>query len=521
MAHEMAAIDRQTIERGITEAALLESAGRCVANAASRLLHRSGRVVVVCGPGNNGGDGLVAARYLANAGFQVEVFLTHSADQLSSLGAALTKVLQDDGIAVSSDLSEGQLHGFAASVARCDLVIDALLGIGSRGEPRGAVSLAVQGLQGIRAPILAVDLPTGIDADTGQVRRLFVKAQATIALGAPKLGHFLLPGRLHCGKLTVADIGIPQSIIRSGTQMSWVDQKTAAAWLPPRPLDSHKGTFGKVLVIAGSETMPGAAVLALRGAIGSGAGLVRWAGPASAHALVASHVIECTFAPQTDRDGALAADAAGELASVTSDCDAVILGPGLSLAAGVQACVERLVREVNVPMVIDADGLTHLASVADRMEGREPRYPAARILTPHPGEMARLLGCDVEAVRCDPVGMAKEAAKRYAAITLLKGVPSVVADPNGEVALITAGNPVLATGGTGDVLVGIIGGLLAQGVVPWRAAGLAAYWHGKAAERMAVAGEDAGHPAGNLPAYLASARAEILGGGEVGDPSGE
>jgi len=518
MAHEMASIDRKAIKRGIPEAALLESAGRCVAVEAARRMPRGGRVVVVCGPGNNGGDGLVAARYLANAGFDVAVFLTRPPDQLSRHCLGLTTILQDETIHVCTELSAGNSEPMATQLAGCDLVIDALLGTGSQGEPQDAVALAVKTLHGTRAPILAVDMPTGIGADTGRTAHWHVTAQATIALGAPKPGHLLWPGRIHCGELVVADIGIPQSLIRRGTHMTWVDTTTAAAWFPPRPLDSHKGTFGKVLVVAGSARMPGAAVLTLRGAIGSGAGLVRWSGPVSAHSLIASHVVECTFTPQADLDGALGDEAAAELCLAAATCDAVAIGPGLSLASGVRACVERIFDECAVPVVIDADGLNHLAAAQDGKRGRVPEdfYPAARILTPHPGEMARLLDCTIEAVRSDPLGAARRAAKHFGTIVLLKGVPTIVADAAGQVAFITAGNPALSTGGTGDVLTGMIAGLVAQGVDPWRAAGLAAFWHGCAADRMTEGSGDAGHPAGDLPAHLAAARAEILRQGRGG-----
>lgn len=521
MAHQMAAIDRQAIDQGIPEAALLESAGRSVATEAIRLASSGRRVVIVCGPGNNGGDGLVAARYLHNAGFEVKVFLTHPPTRLRPLCRQYAAILQDEGVFVSTELSDGNAESFAQALLRCDLVIDAILGTGAKGELRGAPTLAVQSMQDLRAPILAVDMPTGIDADTGQVGRLFVKAHATVALGAPKLGQFLLPGRLYCGKRIDVDIGIPRSLIESGTDMIWVDRRVAAAWFPPRPIDGHKGTFGRVLVIAGSKTMPGAAVLSVRGAIGAGAGLVRWAGPAAAHPFVAGHVVECTFAPQSDLDGALAADAAETLVREAAGVDAVVLGPGLSLAAGVRVCVERILYMIDAPVVLDADGLNHLANLARESGALHRSYPAARILTPHPGEMARLLGCTVEEVRENQVEITRQAARRYGAIVLLKGVPSIVADPSGQAAIITAGSPVLATGGTGDVLAGMIGGLLAQGATPWQAVGLAAYWHGKAAERMADLGEDAGHAAGKLSTYLPSARADILSGREAGDQAGD
>lgn len=521
MAHQMAAIDRQAIDRGIPEAALLESAGRSVAAEAVRLASSGRRVVVVCGPGNNGGDGLAAARYLHNAGFEVKVFLTHRLERLRPLCRQYAAILQAEGVPVSTDLSDGCAAGFRDALLECDLVIDAILGIGAKGELRGAAELAAQTMQGVRAPILAVDIPTGVDADTGQVGRWFVQAKATVALGAPKLGHFLLPGRVHCGECIVADIGIPRSLLERGTHITWINRSVAAAWFPPRPIDGHKGTFGKVLVVAGSKTMPGAAVLSIRGALGSGAGLVRWAGPAAAHPLIAAHVVESTFAPQPDVDGALAAAAAEALIGEAAQADAVVLGPGLSLAEGVQVCVERIVYSVEVPVVVDADGLNHLAVLARESGAPHRPYPAARILTPHPGEMARLLGCAVDAVRANPVEAAQQAAARYGAVTLLKGVPSVAADPSGQAAIITAGNPALATGGTGDVLAGMIGGLLAQGAAPWQAVCLAAYWHGKAAERMAARGEDVGHPAGELSTHLPAARADILSGREAGVKAGD
>lgn len=507
-AAEMRRIDRDAMARGIPEAALMESAGRSVAEEVRNAFPRARCAVVLCGPGNNGGDGFVAARYLKNAGLDVIVFSTRAPEQSAPLCASYARSLEHLGVPLRSIAETGEAkETLRHALQRADVVVDALLGTGAGGALRGGVATAARALVDSRAPVVAVDLPTGVDADTAKVHPLAVRAALTVALAAYKPAHLFLPGRLHCGRTVVADIGIPRAWIAAGTHIRHMDRATAAAWMPARPLDGHKGTFGRLLVIAGSATMPGAAVLALRGAIGAGTGLVRWAGPAAVQAAVAAQLPEATLRPVPAWKDASAAERKAFLDELGA-YNAVAIGPGLGGGDGVSALVRDVLRHAPVPLVVDADGLNHLAAQGAWPGGRAA--PVLPVLTPHVGEMARLLGVENGVVRADPLEAARRAAARYDAVVLLKGVPTVVARPSGEAMVVTAGNPVLATGGSGDVLTGIIGGLLAQGMPPWQAAALGAYWHGRAADALKAEGSDAGYPASAIAARLPQVRQEIL-----------
>lgn len=504
-AEQMVQAERRTVAAGIPAAALMESAGRHVADTALGMLGRGGKVTILCGPGNNAGDGLVAARYLLNRGVRVTLLLTRPVDRLPEALQRLAAPLGAMGAALLEvEAAEAPPERLRALVRESDLVIDALLGTGARGAPRGAVRTAV--LLCAEAPkVLAVDLPTGVDADTGRVADAAVRADVTVVMSAPKPGHLLWPGRGHCGELVVADVGIPQAYIAEVASARWVRPPDAGRLLPARPVDAHKGTFGKVLVVAGSYRMPGAAVLALRAALHSGAGLCSWAGPRSVLPIAAACAPEATFYPLAEADGALE-PAAAEEALALSEGRAVAVGPGLGAGEPQAAFVAAFLSRLRSPVVVDADALTHL--------GRLGRWPGPEgspaVLTPHPRELARLLGTTAEEVLADRMGAAREAAARYGAVVLAKGVPTLVATPGGDVSICPAGNPVLAVGGSGDVLTGLIAGLLAQGLPPAEAAVLGAMWHGAAADLLAAGGEDAGHTASELVGMLAKARARLL-----------
>lgn len=509
---QMAAVDRRAIDAGIAEAALLESAGRETARVAVEVAPPKGPIVVLCGPGNNGGDGLVAARTLSNWGWDVTVGLASPRARLGDVRGRLYDVLHQMGvrcIPLGDDPKGWDL--LPAAMDRSALVIDALLGTGSKGEPTGTVRRALELLHAAGRPVLAVDLPSGVDADSGKVASCAVTAVATIAFAAPKPGHLLLPGRAHCGRLVIADIGIPHGFVAAESRMTWMQPDLARRLFPRRRLDAHKGTFGRAVIIAGSALMPGAATLSLRAALRSGAGLVTWAGPASILGIVAGYAAEATFAPLPERDGKLSESAVEAVAAEVQGASAALLGPGLGLGDEPFALVRGVLARIDRPTVVDADALTHLARV-----GYSPQGASQLVLTPHAGEMARLLGTSVAEVADDRLLAVLRAAQQYEAVVLLKGSPTLIACPSGRLAFSTAGNPVLATGGSGDVLAGLIAGLLAQGVLPFDAAALGAYWHGTAADKMAADGEDAGHTAGDLLVHLPGARARLLAADEEG-----
>lgn len=505
-AAQMVEAEQRTIAAGVPAVALMESAGRHVADIAFAMLEHGGPVAIVCGVGNNAGDGFVAARYLTNRGVPVTLILTRYLESLSPYLRALATPLIELQIPIVL------LDGTQESIDRCrqvlgesELVVDALLGTGAQGAPRGAVRLAVECIAATKAKVLAVDLPTGVDADTGRVYGPTVTADTTVVMCAPKLGHLLPPGRERCGRLMVVDVGVPQAYVDALSTCEWIRPEDVGTWFPPRPEGSHKGTFGRVMVIAGSRNMPGAATLAVQGALRSGAGVCSWAGPASIMPIVAVRSPEATVYPLAEEDGAVSPEAV-EYALRLAEGRAVALGPGMGVGATQGRFIHQLLAQVHSPLVVDADALTHLAQVGSWSE--PPLAP--RVLTPHPKEMARLLGEPVDAVLADRARAAREAAQRYQAVVVLKGMPTLVARPDGALRMCPVGNPVLSVGGSGDVLTGVIAGLLAQGLDGFTAATLGVAWHGEAADLLAADGEDASHTAGDLLERIPSARARLM-----------
>lgn len=475
---EMSAIDAEAIQAfGIPEAALMERAGFEVARIAREMLGgrvAGARVYLLCGGGNNGGDGFVAARYLCNWGARVEVGLAVPPERLEGASAAFFRALDRMGVEAAPAAGE-RLKG---ALAGADLVVDALLGTGFKAPLRPGMAELVVQVNASNRPVLAVDIPTGVQADTGAVDGPAIRASATVTFGLPKVGHLLGKGKEHTGRLHVAEIGFPGKLLSAeGSRCLWVREETAKDLLRPRPSSAHKGTFGRVLVVAGSEGMAGAAALAAAGALRAGAGRVVWAGPRSLLPIVQSLVPEATAIGLPERDGVLAAESAGRLLEEVETGDAIVFGPGLRTVEPVWKVLSHLM-QTGAPIVIDADGLNALA----RWGPLQAASPV--VLTPHPKEAARLLGETTRSVAADPLASARRIAGAYGRVAVLKGSPTVVHD--GERAYINgSGDVSLATGGSGDVLSGVIGALLAQGYLPVHAAVLGVYVHGRAGELLA------------------------------------
>jgi NAD(P)H-hydrate epimerase len=361
--------------------------------------------------------------------------------------------------------------------------VDALLGTGLNSEVGGLLRLAIEGINSFKTPVLAVDMPSGLDADTGQPLGAAIKAQVTVTYGWPKIGQIVPPGRDYVGRLWQVDLGIPPPLVRE-VKVELADAAEMRALLPPRPFGSHKGTFGHLVVLAGSEGKTGAAALTAEGGLRAGAGLVTAGVPASLNDILEVKLTEAMTLPLPEAPGAraLGVEALSPLLDFAADKTAVALGPGLGTLTATQELVRQLVRVLPQPLVIDADGVNALVGRPDLLK----QAAGPRLLTPHPGEMARLLNCtskEVQAARLDAV---REAAARYGAILVLKGAQTVVADPEGRLSINPTGNPSLASGGTGDVLTGLLGGFLAQGLSPWDAARLGVFLHGLAADYLAA-----------------------------------
>ena len=510
----MRALDRHTIETLLVPGELLmESAGRAVAEAVVSARATDDPVVVVCGSGNNGGDGLVAARHLHQQGVPVRLALTGDAARLRGDAAANAKRARAVGLGFEGERWRAPAAG---------VIVDAIFGTGLARDVAGPPAASIRRIDAARSAhpgavrVVAVDLPSGLCADTGQVRGVAVRADTTVTLGLPKLGLALEPGRSHAGRIRVARIGIADEA--PGVALdAWLWTRAGAAGrLPPRPAAGHKGTFGHALVVAGSEGKTGAAALAAEGAARIGAGLVTIACPAGVHDILEVKCTEAMTAPLPDTAGrALAASAEQAILALAATRDAVGLGPGIGRDEETLGLVRAVAKRLETPLALDADALLAFAGELSLLAHRR----APTVLTPHPGEAGALLGASAAEVNRDRPAAARELARATGATVLLKGAATLTASPDGWLIVNPTGGPILGSGGTGDVLLGLVTGLLAQGLDPRSAAALAAFVHGAAADalsaRMGSAGLLAGELAAAVPetvAALAQARAATTTG---------
>jgi NAD(P)H-hydrate epimerase len=501
---EASALDRASSERGISTASLMENAGREVANAAVRVAGGTygRRAAVVCGRGNNGGDGFVAARYLDGWGMRVAVLLLEPDAGLRDPTAGNLDRLRDSRVRVrpwSAAAGEREL-------GRADVAVDAVFGTGFRGVPEGTAAEAIRALAGSARPVVAVDVPSGVDGATGAVAGEAVRADVTVTFGAAKPGLVLYPGAARAGVVEVADIGFPPELVAS--DLALVEAEDVAAWIPAREPDTHKRAAGYVVVVGGSRVMTGAVGLMAGGAYRAGAGLVAAAVPSSILPVVQGAIREAVFAPLAETEAGTIAGGSERLDEILVQADAVALGPGMTADERTATWVRELVRSTAVPVVLDADGLNAFAGRASELADRKAEH---LVLTPHAGEFARLAGVEARAIAADRVARVRELAAETRAVVLLKGSRTLVGTPDGRVRVNATGGPFLATGGTGDVLTGMIAGLLARGLAPEDAASAAAYLHGVAGAMAAeVAGE--GATAGDVLGRVAEALAEVTRG---------
>lgn len=483
-AAHMRELDRRTIDLGTPGHVLMERAGEgayaVLLDQFPVLRKKGARVVVLAGQGNNGGDGFVIARLLRKRGARVSVWLVGTAEAVK--GDARRNLDAYGGTV--RELDGGDTADLERELGEAACVVDALLGTGLRSEVGGPQAAAIALMSGCGVPVFAVDIPSGLDADTGRPRGATVHATATATFGFAKYGQVIHPGVEHCGKLVVIDIGLAAAAIEAlPPDGALVEASDAARLLPRRSADDHKGSAGHLLVVAGSRGKSGAAVLSTRAALRSGAGLVTLATPESAAAVCAGGAWEAMTEPWPERDGALRYDV-DRLARAVDGKSAVAVGPGLGAHRSVRDIVLWLLRYCAAPVVLDADALNVLARNPQPLR----RARCDLVLTPHPGEMARLAGIDSKAVQADRVGVARRFATEHRCTVVLKGARTVIAAADGFVWINPTGNPGMASGGMGDALTGVVGALLAQGLAAPEAARLGAYLHGAAGDRVAMRG---------------------------------
>lgn len=487
-AREMQEMDAETIHSfGIPGLVLMENAGRgaveaLLSAADFKTIHK---IAVIAGKGNNGGDGFVMARILSEKGFSVTVFLLSSKKALkgdAKINMNLFETLCDRYASVSmvEIQNEEELRAAKPTILHHDLLVDAILGTGLNSEVKGLIRDVIELMNQSAKPVFSVDIPSGLHADTGKPMGLSVKAFATATFAFAKAGHILYPGNLYTGKLSIIDIGIPGFIAKEKKiRLSLIEKHEVAALFPPREFNSHKGSFGHLLVIAGSTGKTGAAALCADAAMRCGTGLVTLGVPASLHPVMETLVLEPMTHPLPEKDpGCLSDDGVPDILGILKDKQALALGPGLGTHEGTRKLVRDLVQKCPVPMVLDADALNALAEKPDVLKTKN--CPA--ILSPHPGEMARLCGVSTKNIQADRIGIARGFASEFGVILVLKGAQSVIALPDGQTFISPTGNPGMASGGMGDVLTGMISGFLAQGFSPESASLAGVYIHGLCAD---------------------------------------
>jgi len=482
-AAQMREADRFTIEDiGIPSLVLMENAGRQVVAAIEAAYEEqlAGRVAVLCGRGNNGGDGFVVARTLLQRGVDTAVFVIGSLADVRGDARTNLDILGRLGLTVVEigDEQSWELH--FSEISQCTLIVDAILGTGLKAAVNGMLETVFADVNASDIPIVSVDLPSGLSADTPHLIGDCVSAAMTVTLAAPKLPLVLPPGETHAGDVVIADIGVPYEVVE-GLEGPYVDLLTPEqlrVLIEPRAAESHKGDFGRVTVIAGSIGKTGAAMLSGMAALRSGAGLVTVATPASCLPVVASMAPDMMTEPLLDSEGCVAAAAVDRVMELAHDV--IACGPGLGRTREASAFVRALVDRATVPLVLDADALTLLAEEPGGLLGRDDRDV---IITPHPGEMARLAGMTTDEVQANRLQVASDFATTHHVYVVLKGHRTVIATPTGRVFINPTGNPGMATAGTGDVLTGMVAAWLAQLLDAEAACRLAVFLHGAAGDR--------------------------------------
>lgn len=486
-AQQMQALDRKTIgEIGIPGIVLMENAGRGAATTFVSFFSEVQRkkTVIVCGRGNNGGDGFVVARYLRNWNLSVKVLLLCHPEALQGDARTNYEIFFRMGGEILACPDQEAFEKSKSILWEADLLVDAIFGTGLHAEVSGFYRELIDQLNGLGKPVMAIDIPSGLDANTGRPLGAAVRASLTVTFGLPKVGHLIPPGPEYTGKLRVIDIGIPPFIVdQEAITVSLLEEREIRDGLAlPRPPNSHKGDYGHLLVLAGSVGKTGAAAMACQAALRMGAGLVTLGIPESLNPIMEVKLTEVMTEPLPETPHkTLSLRALTPILRLCEKKSAVIIGPGIGTVEETQSLVIKLLRTLDLPIILDADGLTALASHKGSFPS--PKHPL--VLTPHPGEMARLCRVTTKQVQEDRLGVARQYAQSQGVFLALKGYRTLIATPSGEVFINPTGNPGMASGGTGDVLTGMIGGLICQRFDILRSVQAAVFLHGLAGDRVA------------------------------------
>lgn len=503
-AEAMRRVDRAAErELGIPSLVLMENAALGVVEAIGESFPEVERVAIFCGPGNNGGDGLAAARHLAIRGYQIEIFLVGRGRAPSGDAGVQLEICRRMGLEVRRLQRAGDVPVGVRSALGSELWVDALFGTGLSRPLRGLAAALVEALDELPVPCLAVDIPSGLSGSQWEIPGPHVRADLTVTFAAPKVAHVLPPASEAMGDVVVADLGLPEGLIDAAPGSLHVTlAEEVASWLDRRRPDTHKGDYGHVVIAAGSPGRAGAAILAARGAVRGGAGLVTVAVPEPIAPLVDGGSIESmTLAVPADAEGCITEEGAGRILELAADKSVLAVGPGLGTGPGPAAAIRRLAAECPVPVVLDADAFAALAGRSRTLARRR----AETVLTPHPGELGRLVGRPTGKVLAERLELVPRLAAEARAVVVLKGYRSLVGDPGGAIFINPTGNPGMASGGSGDVLTGLVAALAGQGFGALRAARLGCYVHGLAGDLAAAERGEISLAAGDLLGALPAA----------------
>lgn len=493
-AQEMRAIDITTIQSYcVPGIVLMEYAGRACAELIKQEyppVANTNSVVVVCGKGNNGGDGLVIARHLHNWGWNVKVILLCKKESLLGDAHIALQTAQTYGVSIIEYDSDNTSNELRTTIEReliaCHVLIDAIFGTGFSGTTKGVFAVVISMMNTARSqysiPIISIDMPSGVPSDITLAQGDVIKADATYSIGLLKVSHVLYPSKEYMGRITLVDIGFPSEIIHApSNRVSITTPEYVQSNLPVRLADSYKGTYGCVGVIAGSKTMSGACVFSATSAFRTGAGYTRIGVPKSIHSIVANSISEalCTSLAET-AEGTLNSEAEQSIMEIVEKCNVVIIGPGCSTNNETQSLLRSIIAGIRIPMVLDADALNAISADTTILHSLSSSQV---VITPHIGEFSRLTGLDKNDIIQNPIYYAKKFAEEFGVTVVLKGASTVIANPDGQIRINTTGNSGMATAGSGDVLSGIIAGLIAQGLPTFTSASLGVYIHGLAGDK--------------------------------------